>query len=52
MSDFQVLRDWRVGYTFELPTSEIRSYTSGTHEIIIMFEVFNPRRLETSPRYY
>jgi len=52
MSDFQVLRDWRVGYTFELPTSEIRPYTSGTHEIIIMFEVFNPRRRETSPRYY
>ncbi len=52
MSDFQVLRDWRVGYTFELPTSEIRPYTSGTHEIIIMFEVFNQRKRESSPRYY
>jgi type IX secretion system PorP/SprF family membrane protein len=52
IADFQILRDWRIGYTFELPTSEIRPYTSGTHEIIIMFEVFNPRKLETSPRYY
>ena len=52
MSDFQVLRDWRIGYTFELPTSEIRPFTSGTHEIIIMFEVFNQRRREASPRYY
>jgi type IX secretion system PorP/SprF family membrane protein len=52
MSDFQVLRDWRLGYTFELPTSEIRPYTSGTHEIIIMFEVFNQRKRESSPRYY
>ena len=52
MVDFQVLRDWRIGYTFELPTSEIRPYTHGTHEFIIMFEVFNPRRRVTSPRYY
>ena len=52
MTDFQVLRDWRIGYTFELPTSEIRPYTNGTHEIILMYEIFNPRRRETSPRYY
>lgn len=52
MVDYQVLRDWRIGYTYELPTSEIRPYTNGTHEFIIMFEVFNPRRREMSPRYY
>ncbi len=52
MTDYQILRDWRIGYTFELPTSEIRPYTHGTHELVIMFEVFNPRRRVTSPRYY
>lgn len=52
MADFQIFRDWRIGYTFELPTSEIRPYTNNTHEFIIMFEVFNPRRRVTSPRYY
>lgn len=52
MVDFQVLRDWRIGYTFELPTSEIRPYSNGTHELVLMFEVFNPRRRVTSPRYY
>ena len=52
IADFQVLRDWRIGYTFELPTSEIRPYTDGTHEFFLMYEVFNPRRRETSPRYY
>lgn len=52
MTDFQVFRDWRIGYTYEVPTSEIRPYTDGTHEIIIMFELFNPRRRVTSPRYY
>ena len=38
--------------TFELPTSEIRPYAHGTHEIMLMFEVFKPRRREMSPRYY
>lgn len=52
MTDYQILRDWRIGYTFELPTSEIRPYTHGTHELVLMFEVFNPRRRVTSPRYY
>ena len=52
MTDYQILRDWRIGYTFELPNSEIRPYTHGTHELVIMFEVFNPRRRVTSPRYY
>ncbi len=52
MVDFQVLRDWRIGYTFEQPTSEIRPYTNGTHEFVLIYEVFNPRKRETSPRYY
>jgi type IX secretion system PorP/SprF family membrane protein len=52
MADFQLLRDWRIGYTYELPTSDIRPYTNGTHEIILMFEVFKPRLRESSPRYY
>ena len=52
MADFQILKNWRMGYTFELPTSEIRPYTNGTHEILIMFEVFKANRYETSPRYY
>ena len=52
MTDFQILRDWRIGYTFELPTAEIRPYSHGTHEFLIMFEVFKPKRREISPRYY
>lgn len=52
LADFQVLRDWRIGYTFELPTSEIRPYTNGTHEIVLMYEVFKPNRRVLSPRYY
>ena len=52
LADFQVFRDWRIGYAFELPTSDIRSYSDGTHEIILIYEVFNPNRKETSPRYY
>ena len=52
MADFQVLRDWRLGYAYELPTSDIRTYSNGTHEIILVYEVFSPSRRVTSPRYY
>ena len=52
LADFQVFRDWRIGYTFELPTSEIRPYTNGTHEVILIYEMFRPNKRETSPRYY
>ncbi|NNK86962.1 MAG: type IX secretion system membrane protein PorP/SprF [Flavobacteriaceae bacterium] len=52
LADFQIFRDWRVGYAFELPRSEIRSYSNGTHEVILMYQVFSPKRRETSPRYY
>jgi len=52
MVDFQVFRDWRIGYTYEIPTSALRPYNDGTHEFILMFELYNPRRRVASPRYY
>jgi len=52
--DYQVSKDFRIGYAYDLPTSTIRPYTGGTHEIILIFE---PRRvrgrnLYKSPRYF
>jgi type IX secretion system PorP/SprF family membrane protein len=56
MIDFQVTREWRIGYTYEHPMSDIRPYTNGTHEIFLMVELFkknapNVNRVK-SPRYY
>ena len=50
--DFQVTKEWRIGYTYEYATSDIRQYTNGTHEVLIMFEVFNERKRVRSPRFF
>lgn len=49
--DFQVSKQWRVGYAYEHPISDIRPYSDGTHEILLMFEVFKSKRIK-SPRYF
>ncbi len=50
--DFQVSRQLRVGYAYEKPISEIRRYTSGTHEVLLIYEFkFLSSKLK-SPRYF
>jgi type IX secretion system PorP/SprF family membrane protein len=49
--DFQVSKQLRLGYAYEYPISDIRPYTNGTHEILLMFEVFKSKRVK-SPRYF
>lgn len=51
IADFQVSKQLRVGYAYEYPLSDIRPYTSGTHEVLLMFEVFKSKRIK-SPRYF
>jgi type IX secretion system PorP/SprF family membrane protein len=50
--DFQVAPQFRVGYTYEVPTGEIRPYTSGSQEILLMYEFRNTKRKLKSPRYF
>jgi type IX secretion system PorP/SprF family membrane protein len=49
--DFQVSKQLRIGYAYEYPISDIRPYANGTHEILLMFEVFKSKRIK-SPRYF
>ncbi len=49
--DIQVSKQLRLGYAYEYPISDIRPYTNGTHEILLMFEVFKSKRVK-SPRYF
>lgn len=51
LADFQVSKQLRIGYAYEYPISDIRAYTSGTHEILLMFEIFKSKRIK-SPRYF
>lgn len=49
--DFQVTDRMRVGYTYEIPTSDIRGHSNGTHEVLLMYEIIRDNR-ERSPRYF
>lgn len=51
-ADFQVSRQFRVGYAYEIPTGEIRPYTSGSHEIFLMYEFKFLKNKQKSPRYF
>lgn len=49
--DFQISKQLRIGYAYEYPLSDIRPFTTGTHEFLLMFEVFKSTRIK-SPRYF
>jgi len=50
--DFQISRQLRIGYAYEKPISDIADYTSGTHEILLIYEFkFLSSKLK-SPRYF
>ncbi|KAB1160029.1 type IX secretion system membrane protein PorP/SprF [Tenacibaculum aiptasiae] len=49
--DFQVSKQFRVGYAYEYPLSDINQFSSGTHEVLLMFELIKPGRVK-SPRYF
>ncbi|MCB0445518.1 MAG: type IX secretion system membrane protein PorP/SprF [Gelidibacter sp.] len=51
IADFQISKQLRIGYAYEYPLSDLRPYTSGTHEVLLMFEIFKSKRIK-SPRYF
>ncbi len=51
LTDFQVSQQLRIGYAYEYPFSDINRFSGGTHEILLMFEVFKSKRVK-SPRFF
>lgn len=49
--DFQINRQFRIGYSYEHPFSDINRFSNGTHEIFLMYELHNSKRVK-SPRYF
>ncbi|GMN10457.1 type IX secretion system membrane protein PorP/SprF [Croceitalea sp. MTPC9] len=51
--DYQVSKDFRLGYAYDLPTGDLRPYTGGTHEVILIFELGERKAgIFKSPRYF
>ncbi|MGB6268089.1 MAG: type IX secretion system membrane protein PorP/SprF [Olleya sp.] len=52
LADFQISPQMRIGYAYEHYITDLRPYTGGTHELLLMFEVFKPSKRVKSPRYF
>ncbi len=48
----QISPDLSVGYAYDLTTTDLRSYTSGTHEIFLRYEFKTVEKRLKSPRFY
>ncbi|HEX5002509.1 MAG TPA: type IX secretion system membrane protein PorP/SprF [Bacteroidia bacterium] len=50
--EYQVNKKLRVGYSYDYTLSEIRNYSSGSHELILGYDFgFNVKKMKT-PRYF
>ncbi|MBQ0909075.1 type IX secretion system membrane protein PorP/SprF [Flavobacterium sp. F-328] len=49
---FQVSDSWFIGYGYDLETTRLANYNSGSHEIFLRYEIFNKYNRITSPRFF
>ncbi len=52
LAGFQVFDNVFVGYSYDADTTRLRSYNSGSHEIVLKFDVVNTLDRYISPRFF
>jgi type IX secretion system PorP/SprF family membrane protein len=52
IADFQVSKQFRVGYAYEYPISDINLFSKATHELLLLFEFNFVNNKMKSPRYF
>ncbi|MGM0390364.1 MAG: PorP/SprF family type IX secretion system membrane protein [Bacteroidota bacterium] len=50
--DFQIFEPLRIGYGYEYSVSDLRPYTTGSHEIILIYELRFQNTKYKSPRFF
>jgi len=51
LAGFQISDSWFIGYGYDLETTNLANYNSGSHEIFLRYEVFNKSRV-SAPRFF
>ena len=51
LAGFQISDSWFIGYGYDLETTKLSNYNSGSHEIFLRYEVFNRSRV-SAPRFF
>lgn len=49
---FQLSKQLTIGYAYDYPISDLKPYTSGSHEIMLMFDFKFDKSKYKSPRYF
>ena len=49
---YEINNKFRVGYSYDYTLSDIGDYSSGSHEIMLGFDLFKPIAGDKSPRYF
>jgi len=52
MVGFQFSDSWFIGYGYDLETTKLANYNSGSHEIFLRYELFNKYDRIISPRFF
>lgn len=52
MLQAKVTQQLKIGYAYDLTTSELGAYNSGTHEVLVNFDFSFGRGRVRSPRYF
>ncbi len=52
MAGFQVNESLYIGYGYDLETTRLRNYNSGSHEIFLRYEFFKYQKRIVSPRFF
>lgn len=48
---FQISNNWFIGYGYDMETTKLSNYNSGSHEIFLRYELFKNTRI-SSPRFF
>ena len=52
MAGFQINKGLYLGYGYDLETTKLRNYNSGSHEIFLRYELFSKPEKIVSPRFF
>jgi type IX secretion system PorP/SprF family membrane protein len=52
MAGFQITDGLFIGYSYDMETTELKNYNSGSHEVFLRFELFSKVSKMVSPRFF
>ena len=52
LAGFQITDGLFIGYSYDMETTQLRKYNSGSHEVFLRFELFNKVSKMVSPRFF